>query len=84
MGRVSMFPEPGGKNVLSGDPSFWVRACLSTYGKRRFEQARIEVTKLWTQETGRTSAGATDADTVEYLLRGKAASRAIFRQRKAS
>lgn len=72
MGRASIF-----RGKIDGPR---IQAIVTRDGRRAFDRRRAALARLWTEVTGRFAVGISDADTVEYLARGEAATEDYIRR----
>jgi hypothetical protein len=65
MGRWSIF------RPKINDADHRYQGWLTDFGRMRFEQAREELSRLFWSVFGRDAVSTSDADTIEYLARGR-------------
>jgi hypothetical protein len=70
-----MAKHPGGRfSIFPGKvDGVRIQGVLTKQGGRAFEQSRKALAKVFQLETGRKAPAISDADVVEYLARGEAA-----------
>lgn len=77
MSRVSIFEDTGDK-----DPSNRVQAVITRIGRQGFEQARKDLRTLHRSIIGQAPAVVSDADTIEFLVRGPKRSRVYLEKKR--
>lgn len=81
MPRRGIFEEDG--DARKGDVGGRYQGDLTSRGAKEFERTRTKLARLWLEVFG-YSRSVSDADTIEYAMRGHAATVAYLKKRKAA